>query len=110
VWSVPGAEKLYQFRRGTREARIYSMSFNVVGSLLAVSSAHDTVHIFKLAKKAQQGHGGSGGSGSGASSPSSGAGNIKNGLVSPSESVDGAQEMEGGYDAFVEKKKGLGVS
>ncbi|KAJ3507456.1 hypothetical protein NMY22_g16924 [Coprinellus aureogranulatus] len=23
VWSVPGAEKLYQFRRGTREARIY---------------------------------------------------------------------------------------
>ncbi|KNZ77014.1 Autophagy-related protein 18, partial [Termitomyces sp. J132] len=48
VWSVPGAEKLYQFRRGTRETRIYSMSFNVVGTLLAVSSAHDTVHIFKL--------------------------------------------------------------
>jgi hypothetical protein len=37
VWSVPGAEKLYQFRRGTREARIYCISFNVVGSLMAVS-------------------------------------------------------------------------
>ncbi|KAG2748684.1 WD40 repeat-like protein [Suillus brevipes Sb2] len=48
VWSIPGAEKLYQFRRGTREARIYSINFNVVSSLLAVSSAHDTVHIFKL--------------------------------------------------------------
>ncbi|KIM78177.1 hypothetical protein PILCRDRAFT_75801 [Piloderma croceum F 1598] len=48
VWSIPGAEKLYQFRRGTREARIYSMNFNVVSTLLAVSSAHDTVHIFKL--------------------------------------------------------------
>lgn len=41
VWSVPGAEKLYQFRRGTREAKIYSINFNVVGSLMAVSSAHD---------------------------------------------------------------------
>ncbi|EPQ53737.1 WD40 repeat-like protein [Gloeophyllum trabeum ATCC 11539] len=48
VWSIPGAEKLYQFRRGTREARIYSINFNIVSTLLAVSSAHDTVHIFKL--------------------------------------------------------------
>src|SRR6266545_3649450 len=44
VWSIPGAEKLYQFRRGTREAKIYSMNFNLVSTLLAVSSAHDTVH------------------------------------------------------------------
>lgn len=48
MWSIPGAEKLYQFRRGTREARIYSVNFNAVSTLLAVSSAHDTVHIFKL--------------------------------------------------------------
>ncbi|EEB94775.1 hypothetical protein MPER_06356 [Moniliophthora perniciosa FA553] len=40
VWSVPGAQKLYQFRRGTREAKIYSINFNLMGSLLAVSSAH----------------------------------------------------------------------
>ncbi|ESK89531.1 protein-vacuolar targeting protein [Moniliophthora roreri MCA 2997] len=77
VWSVPGAEKLYQFRRGTREAKIYSMNFNSVGSLLAVSSAHDTVHIFKL--------GGSNGKG-------------------------GISNAAGGYEAFIEKKKGGGVS
>ncbi|KAJ3505745.1 hypothetical protein NLJ89_g7258 [Agrocybe chaxingu] len=51
VWSIPGAEKLYQFRRGTREAQIYSMNFNLVSTLLAVSSAHDTVHIFKLGNR-----------------------------------------------------------
>ena len=99
VWGVPGAEKLYQFRRGTREARIYSLNFNVVGTLLAVSSAHDTVHIFKL---------GSGHSGSGSSSRDEHA-------SSPSGSVDsreGAGAMEGGYDAFVDdkKKKSGGVS
>ncbi|KAI0052038.1 WD40 repeat-like protein [Auriscalpium vulgare] len=92
VWTVPGAEKLYQFRRGTRETRIYSMSFNAVSTLLAVSSAHDTVHIFKL------------GSGARAS------GN-KDDLASPSGSIDsreGAGALEGGYDAFVDDKKKKG--
>ncbi|KAL0569375.1 autophagy protein [Marasmius crinis-equi] len=97
VWSVPGAEKLYQFRRGTREAKIYSMNFNSVGSLLAVSSAHDTVHIFKLGAK---GAAGGGAGGNGAVSPSSASVN----------SVDGPAEAEGGYEAFIEKKKGGGVS
>ncbi|RPD61269.1 WD40 repeat-like protein [Lentinus tigrinus ALCF2SS1-6] len=36
------------FRRGTREDRIYSIHFNIVSTLLVVSSAHDTAHIFKL--------------------------------------------------------------
>ncbi|KAH9954773.1 WD40 repeat-like protein [Russula dissimulans] len=93
VWGVPGAEKLYQFRRGTREARIYSLNFNVVGTLLAVSSAHDTVHIFKLS--------------SGRSSGSSNGGREDHG-TSPSGSVDsreGAGALEGGYDAFVDDKK-----
>lgn len=48
VFSVPNAQKLYQFRRGTYPARIYSMSFNLVSSLLCVSSATETVHIFRL--------------------------------------------------------------
>jgi autophagy-related protein 18 len=101
VWGVPGAEKLYQFRRGTREARIYSLNFNVVGTLLAVSSAHDTVHIFKL--------------GSGRSSGSSSSSSRDDHASSPSGSVDsreGAGAMEGGYDAFVDdkKKKSGGVS
>jgi autophagy-related protein 18 len=95
VWGVPGAEKLYQFRRGTREARIYSLNFNVVSTLLAVSSAHDTVHIFKL---------GSGRSNSTSSSNSS----RDDHATSPSGSVDsreGAGALEGGYDAFVDDKK-----
>jgi len=101
VWGVPGAEKLYQFRRGTREARIYSLNFNVVGTLLAVSSAHDTVHIFKL--------------GSGRSSGSSSSSSRDDHAASPSGSVDsreGAGAMEGGYDAFVDdkKRKSAGVS
>lgn len=96
VWSVPGAEKLYQFRRGTREARIHSISFNAVSSLLAVSSAHDTVHIFKLA-----------GHGAGGASTSSGA-VVKASPASPSGSTDsreGAGAMEGGYEAFIDGKK-----
>ncbi|KAF5320650.1 hypothetical protein D9611_013715 [Ephemerocybe angulata] len=79
VWSVPGAEKLYQFRRGTREAKIYSINFNVVGSLMAVSSAHDTVHIFKL-----------GGATGGKASPRS-----------VSESLDG-RESTTGREAFID--------
>src|ERR1700722_16600665 len=89
VWSIPGAEKLYQFRRGTREARIYSINFNVVTSLLAVSSAHDTVHIFKLGPEAKKAYAGANG----------------NGNESPAESVDSnIGGLDAGYEAFVEKK------
>ncbi|KZT51183.1 WD40 repeat-like protein [Calocera cornea HHB12733] len=48
VFSLPGAHKVAQFRRGTREARIHSMNFNNVATLLAVSSASETVHVFRL--------------------------------------------------------------
>lgn len=48
VFSVPHAHKLYQFRRGSMPARIFSMSFNVTSTLLCVSSDTDTIHIFKL--------------------------------------------------------------
>ncbi|KAL2429833.1 Autophagy-related protein 18 [Exophiala dermatitidis] len=48
VFSVPDAHKLYQFRRGSMPARIYSMAFNITSTLLCVSSATETVHIFKL--------------------------------------------------------------
>ncbi|KAI0327639.1 WD40 repeat-like protein [Cubamyces sp. BRFM 1775] len=95
VWSIPGAEKLYQFRRGTREARIYSINFNLVSTLLVVSSAHDTVHIFKLGQGRGSGAGG-------VQSPSSPSGSI--------DSREGSQGLDGGYDAFVDKKKGVSVS
>jgi len=99
VWSIPGAEKLYQFRRGTREARIYSINFNVVSTLLAVSSAHDTVHIFKLGQQ-------KGGLTSSASSSKNGQRS-----TSPTESLDsreGLQGLDGGYDAFIDEKKKSG--
>ncbi len=48
VFSVPDAHKLHQFRRGSMPSRIFSMSFNITSTLLCVSSATDTIHIFKL--------------------------------------------------------------
>ncbi|KAG0301352.1 autophagy protein [Dissophora globulifera] len=48
IWSIPNAQRLFQFRRGSQSARIYSLSFNLASSLLCVSSDTDTVHIFKL--------------------------------------------------------------
>lgn len=48
VFSVPNGHKLYQFRRGSMPSHIFSMSFNVTSTLLCVSSATDTIHIFKL--------------------------------------------------------------
>ncbi|SMR61426.1 unnamed protein product [Zymoseptoria tritici ST99CH_3D1] len=49
VFSIPDGKKLFQFRRGSMPARIYCMSFNATSTLLCVSSATETVHIFKLA-------------------------------------------------------------
>ncbi|WEW60939.1 autophagy protein [Emydomyces testavorans] len=51
VFSVPAAHKLYQFRRGSMPSRIYSMSFNITSTLLCVSSATETIHIFKLGQQ-----------------------------------------------------------
>lgn len=48
VFALPSAQKLYQFRRGSMPARIHCMSFNATSTLLCVSSATETVHIFRL--------------------------------------------------------------
>ncbi|KAF9198601.1 autophagy protein, partial [Haplosporangium sp. Z 27] len=48
IWSIPNAQRLYQFRRGSQSKRIHSLSFNMTSTLLCVSSATDTVHIFKI--------------------------------------------------------------
>lgn len=66
------------------------MNFNQVSTLLAVSSAHDTVHIFKLGPN----------KGTAASSASS-----SSGATSPPESVDSREEYEGGYEAMFEREK-----
>lgn len=49
IFSIPSGTKLYQFRRGTYPSRIFSINFNIASSLLCVSSATETIHIFKLA-------------------------------------------------------------
>ncbi|KAL9061290.1 MAG: hypothetical protein Q9162_000164 [Coniocarpon cinnabarinum] len=48
VFSVPEGRKLAQFRRGSMPTRIFSMAFNATGTLLAVGSASETVHVFKV--------------------------------------------------------------
>lgn len=48
VFSVPQAQKLFQFRRGTLPAKIHSMNFNLASTFLTVSSGSETVHVFKL--------------------------------------------------------------
>ena len=48
IFSIPDAHKLYQFRRGSMPSRIFSMAFNMTATLLCVSSASETIHIFKL--------------------------------------------------------------
>ena len=54
VFSVPNGDKVAQFRRGTYGARIFSIAFNPVSSLLCVSSDTETVHIFKLVRDAER--------------------------------------------------------
>lgn len=49
VFSVPDAKKLWQFRRGSSNANIFSMNFNLASTLLAVSSDSSTIHIYRLA-------------------------------------------------------------
>ncbi|KAI9295150.1 WD40 repeat-like protein [Neoconidiobolus thromboides FSU 785] len=57
VFSLPSGQKLFQFRRGSYNAKIYSISFNMVSSLLCVSSDTDTVHIFRLSNTSKSNNG-----------------------------------------------------
>lgn len=99
VFSVPGAQLIGQFRRGVSPAKIYSISFNAVSTLLSVSSDTETVHIFKLTAFP-----GTAAVGSGrpalpaASSPSL-------------ESEDGSENSggaRGGYEGVIDDKKKSG--
>ena len=71
IFSIPDGKKLYQFRRGSMPARIYCMSFNATSTLLCVSSATETVHIFKLAPPSSNSTNGNGSAQIGSSPPTS---------------------------------------
>ncbi|CBQ69348.1 related to ATG18-Phosphatidylinositol 3,5-bisphosphate-binding protein [Sporisorium reilianum SRZ2] len=101
VFSVPAAQKLHQFRRGSYAARIYSLNFNAVSTLLAVSSDTETVHIFKLSS-------GSKPAGNGANSPSLGSLDGSSDTSSPPGSANGSAgngAARGGYEAFMGKAR-----
>ena len=99
VFSVPNGDKLHEFRRGSYPAKIYSISFNAVSSLLCVSSDTETVHIFKLSKGGDKGAKGAKIRG-GAAPPD---GDDPNGWYN---SRDGSET--GGYEAFIDSKKNEG--
>ncbi|KAL5637691.1 hypothetical protein ACGC1H_002081 [Rhizoctonia solani] len=99
VFSVPAAERLYEFRRGVRGAKIHCITFNAVSTLLAVSSATDTVHIFKL----------KGGNGEGEKKRANGGPSSPGGSIDSQETGKGGAGMEGGYEAYMDGKKKNGV-
>ncbi|KAK0652097.1 WD40-repeat-containing domain protein [Cercophora newfieldiana] len=48
VFTIPGGQKIHEFRRGSIPSTIHSLSFNLSSTLLCASSASETVHIFRL--------------------------------------------------------------
>ncbi|CCJ28571.1 unnamed protein product [Pneumocystis jirovecii] len=48
IFSIPCGTKLYEFRRGTSLAKIYSINFSLTSNFLCVTSNTETVHIYKL--------------------------------------------------------------
>ncbi|CUS14296.1 unnamed protein product [Tuber aestivum] len=102
VFSIPGAQKLYQFRRGTYPSRIFSIAFNLMSTLLCVSSATETVHIFRL-----------GGPNPRESSPGPYRATDSDAESSPTGSVasfpsNHAGAAGGGFDHYVESKRRSG--
>ncbi|KAK0416226.1 hypothetical protein QR680_012359 [Steinernema hermaphroditum] len=50
VFDTKSNEKLNELRRGTNNARIFSLNFNAEASMVCVSSDHSTIHLFSLQK------------------------------------------------------------
>ena len=118
VFSVPNGDKVAQFRRGTYGARIFSIAFNPVSSLLAVSSDTETVHIFKLLSEAERNAAG----GSGSISVQSRAEQARRAAHAAAYDDDEDNESTasrfsspgnksgGSYDAFIDNKRSGGKS
>ncbi|KAH8917518.1 putative phosphoinositide binding protein [Atractiella rhizophila] len=99
VFGIPNGEKVAQFRRGSYPARIYDLSFNAVGTLLAVTSDTETVHIFKI------------GGQKGGNKRGSWTARKKNRDDEDGEEWrSGSEGSGGGYEAFIEGKKNEGMS
>ncbi|GAA5908183.1 hypothetical protein JCM6882_005966 [Rhodosporidiobolus microsporus] len=103
VFSVPNGDRLHEFRRGSYPARIYSIAFNAVSSLLCVSSDTETVHIFKLTGAGKKGAKGANGAGA-AGSAGPDWGEERDRFGSPNGGSDAGSSV-GGYEALIESKK-----
>lgn len=114
VFGLPDGDKKFEFRRGSYSARIYSISFNVKSTLMAVSSDTETVHIFKLVQAGKSSSSNGGNTGARETNDwengedrynarereaqlgfGGGGGERTNGLV----------EGSGGYEAIIEQKR-----
>jgi len=106
VFSLPLGTKMFQFRRGTYPSKIYSMTFNLASTMLCVSSATETVHIFRLIPPSESQNAPSGPpsltagaliSGSPPMRPRSGSSGDSNGSVQDISST--------GFDSYMEGKR-----
>ncbi|SGZ30487.1 BQ5605_C048g12380 [Microbotryum silenes-dioicae] len=100
VFSLPNGDRVHEFRRGSYPAKIYSITFNAVSTLLGVSSDTETVHIFKLTNGGKN-SGAAGFKGGRIASGSSGR-SMNSDLGSFDDNGDGPI---GGYEAFIDAKK-----
>ncbi|BGP16737.1 hypothetical protein JCM10213_009154 [Rhodosporidiobolus nylandii] len=101
VFSVPNGDKLHEFRRGSYPAKIYSIAFNAVSSLLCVASDTETVHIYKLTGKGGAKGKGANGSSGAISGPDW---EERDRFGSPNGGSD-AGSSTGGYEALIESKR-----
>lgn len=85
VFSLPDGKRLGEYRRGTKSAKVHSINFNPAGTLLAVSSDTETVHIYNLLD-------GAGGKGAAAGEE----GSIADDVSSPTMSASGDPLSPGG--------------
>ena len=54
IWSLESGEAIQEVRRGTSDATIISMSFDMKSKWLAVSSTRTTIHVFTVTQKHDQ--------------------------------------------------------
>lgn len=54
IFGLPNGEKLFQFRRGSLPVKIHCINFNAASTFLVVTSASETIHIFKLSHDQQK--------------------------------------------------------
>ncbi|GAA5862905.1 hypothetical protein JCM8547_003616 [Rhodosporidiobolus lusitaniae] len=102
VFSVPNGDRLHEFRRGSYPAKIYSIAFNAVSSLLCVSSDTETVHIYKLTGNGKGGKGAKANGAAGSAGPD--WGEERDRFGSPNGGSDAGSSI-GGYEALIESKK-----